>query len=97
MYWHPGCRKPSQRLLANPTFHSDAFSEHIADVKPFYELIESEAKANGVDDAIGAFNIDGVVRVGSEGLLTDLGVVDKVFSDGITVDEGGSSKGGQGG
>ena len=38
-----------------------------------------------MDDTISALNIDGIIRVGSERLLADDGIVDKVLTDGITV------------
>mmetsp|Transcript_5914 Transcript_5914/g.11373 ORF Transcript_5914/g.11373 Transcript_5914/m.11373 type:complete len:271 (-) Transcript_5914:47-859(-) len=59
-------------------------------------LVECEAKANRVDDAIRAFNIHGVVIVGSEGLLSNNGIIDEMLTDGVTVNQG-SVEGIQGG
>eukprot|EP01083_Nonionella_stella_P040308 109470_1 len=50
-----------------------------------------------MDDAVGALNIHGVVRVRSEGLLADDGIVDEVLPHGVTVVERDASEGGEGG
>mmetsp|Transcript_31547 Transcript_31547/g.66045 ORF Transcript_31547/g.66045 Transcript_31547/m.66045 type:complete len:282 (-) Transcript_31547:107-952(-) len=55
---------------------------------PDINLVESEAKANRVDDTIRAFNIHGVVIVGSEGLLSNNGIIDEMLTDGVTVNQG---------
>ena len=48
-----------------------------------------------MNNTIAARNIDRVIRVGSEGLFSNDGIIDKVLSDGVTVSELLSSQAGQ--
>merc|ERR1719221_996253 len=49
--------------------------------------VKAEAKADRVDDAVAALDVDGVVRVRAERLLADDGVVHEVLPHGVPVRE----------
>ena len=64
------------------------FKTPIAQLASIHRLVETEAKANTVDDTVAALNINGVVRERSERALSDDGVVDEVLPHGVTVSQG---------
>lgn len=57
--------------------------------------LHCKAKSNSVDDSVAACNIDRVIRIRSESLLSNNGIIDKVLPHSITVGKLLSSEGGE--
>jgi hypothetical protein len=50
-----------------------------------YHHLHGKAKSNGMDHTVSALNINWVIGIGTKRLLADNSIIDKVFTNGITV------------